>query len=386
MNDTLGKIRPSGRFGGLFLPEHLQGFARGYNERADLITQTLDGADLNAMWDEFQKSLQLLQRYQNQVIALLTYEHDRAVERVMLPPADEFEEATQYGQPKGIRPPTHTPVGFDYRDYDVAIRYTFDYLANATANDLRGLNNAALEADIRLQFSKILRQVFRNTTRNFTLHTDLVDAVTVFPFYNNDGTVPPKWKTYTHLSTHNHYLTSGAAAIVSGDLDDMEDHLYHHGYGVQGGSRLILLVNRAEGKVIRKFTAPTDSYDFIPSPNVGGGVIQAQGTIIGRPQGELPGQIGTYGPWHVLEEDMLPAKYVFGFATGGERSLSNPIGVRIHENAGLRGLKLVKGPDNDYPLTDSYYRHGFGTGVRHRGGGVVMEITADATYDIPAGY
>jgi hypothetical protein len=52
----------------------------------------------------------------------------------------------------------------------------------------------------------------------------------------------------------------------------------------------------------------------------------------------------------------------------------------------LRGLRLVKGAVPDYPLIDSYYQRGFGTGVRQRGGGVVMQVTASGTYTIPAAY
>jgi hypothetical protein len=49
-------------------------------------------------------------------------------------------------------------------------------------------------------------------------------------------------------------------------------------------------------------------------------------------------------------------------------------------------LRLVKGRTPDYPLIDSFYNRGFGTGIRHRGAGVVMQITASGTYTIPAAY
>jgi hypothetical protein len=99
----------------------------------------------------------------------------------------------------------------------------------------------------------------------------------------------------------------------------------------------------------------------------------------------MPGAIGTYGPFLVVEEDYIPAGYVFASVTAGEQSIGNPIGFRQHEVAGLRGLRLMPGPGRDYPLTDSFYQRGFGTGVRHRGGGVVMKITAGA-YTIPTNF
>ena len=214
--------------------------------------------------------------------------------------------------------------------------------------------------------------------------------VNVYTFWNNDGVnVPPPYKGTTFLSSHTHYLTSGAATIDSGDITDIEDHLYHHGYRATLGYDLVLMVNRQEGKIIRSFKttkATPDPYDFIPLPGVGGGVfIPANGGIVDRPSNSLPGLIGTYGPFMVIEEDYIPAGYIFGFATGGDRNIKNPVGFRQHQVASLRGLRLMPGPGQDYPLTDSFYQRGFGTGVRHRGGGVVMKITAGA-YSIPTNF
>jgi hypothetical protein len=51
----------------------------------------------------------------------------------------------------------------------------------------------------------------------------------------------------------------------------------------------------------------------------------------------------------------------------------------------LRGLRLVKGRSADYPLQEAYYQRGFGTGVRQRGGAVVMKITTGG-YTVPTQY
>jgi hypothetical protein len=52
----------------------------------------------------------------------------------------------------------------------------------------------------------------------------------------------------------------------------------------------------------------------------------------------------------------------------------------------MQGLRLVKGANPDYPLIDSFYNRGFGTGVRQRGGAAVMQITASGTYTPPTSY
>jgi len=305
----------------------------------------------------------------------------------MLPPSEDFEEATEFGKPKSMRlGPTQT-LGYGFKWYDLRLFYTWLFLAESSAQQIEALNASALESDIRLQFLKVFRAVFNNVNETATINGQ---AVNVYRFYNNDGTVPPNYKTYTHLGTHDHYLSSGAATVDAGDLTAIEDHLFHHGYSMVNGYRLFLIVNRTEGKVIRTFKAgagsPVSQYDFIPTSNTGGGVFLANGTFVARPSlTGVTGEIGTWGPFNVIEEDMLPAGYMFAFATGGDRNVGNPVGYREHENASLRGLKLIPGDRNGYPLVESFYQHGFGTGIRQRGGGVVMQITAGA-YAIPSAY
>lgn len=361
---------------------------RGYNQSAELIRQTLDGADLNQMWDEFQRTLAIWNRERNVLVNLFTFQVTNPVERIRYPSQEDFEEASEFGEPKGIRLGPSFNLGYDHKFYDLAIRYTWMFLAESTAEQLRALNNSALEADTRLMFTKVLKALFNNINRTATINEQ---AVNVYPLYNADGTVPPAYKGTTHLSTHTHYLTSGAATVDAGDLDDIETHLRHHGYSLALGYKLVLLVNPAQGATIRTFKVSSGAkYDFIPSAGVGGGVyLPANGGIVARPaDGGVPGltAIGTYGPFVVVEDDYVPAGYMVGYASGGERNVGNLVGIREHENASLRGLRLVKGRDNDYPLTDSFYLHGFGTGVRHRGAGVVMQITVSGTYTIPAAY
>lgn len=365
--------------------------AKGTNTEGDVLTQTIDGRSLNDIWREFQASLDMWNTARSNLVQALTFPVEAAMEDVPQITGDDFEEASEFGEPKGIRGGDYFSMGYDFRWFDVAIRYTWKYLAEATSAQVESLNNMALEADNRLVFSRVLKAIFNNVNRTAEIRGQNVN---VYPFYNADGTVPPKWKNYTHLGTHTHYITSGAAAIDSGDLDALETHLKHHGYGRQSGATMILLVNSTELAIIRSFRVATGaSYDFIPGggqppwllPTNTGGVVVPQG-------GGVPAAVngldvaGRYGSFLVVEEDYVPSGYVVAFSTGGQNQATNPVGFRQHQNAGLRGLRLVKGRDNDYPLIDSFYQRGFGTGVRHRGAGIVMQITANANYAIPADY
>lgn len=365
----------------------LEGSARGYNTLGDVLTQTVDGRDLNDIWREFSATLLLNNKRRQILIDLLTFDVSAPIEDVPQLATSDFEEASEFGVPKGIRGGDFFSLGYDFKWYDLAVRYTWMYLSEASAAQVESLHNMALEADNRLIFTKVMKAIFSNVNRTATIRGT---AVNVYPFYNNDGTTPPDYNSTTFLSTHTHYLTSGSLTVDGGDLDEMETTLVEHGYGRLQGSRLLLLVNRTQLAIIRNFRIATgSSYDFIPAAGQPPFLLPANtGGVVGAVPSSIQGLpvAGSYGNWIVIESEFIPAGYMLGFATGGEQQASNPVGFRQHANTGLRGMRQVKGPDPDYPLIDSYYQRGFGTGVRHRGAGVVMQLKVAAGYVIPTQY
>lgn len=364
-----------------------EGFERGYNQAADVLTETVDGRNLNALWREFQASLRLFNTERDALLNYLTFDVSEPVETVFQPQATEdFEEASEFGEPKGIRLGRPWSMGYPFKWWDIGARYTWMFLAEASAAQVESINAAVLEAGNRLHFNKVLKRLFNPANET----ADIEGAnYNVFTLYNADGVVPPPFRGTTFAGSHTHFLASGATTVDPGDINDIEDHLYHHGYRLTLGYRLVLMVNRAQGTTIRTFAVGVNGsrWTFLPdSSGFGGGTLTPAGqTVVGAPSGRIRNQIGTYGPFLVVEEDYIPAGYMLGFATGGEQNLGNLVGIRQHTNRALRGLQLVKGAQPDYPLTDSFYRYGFGTGVRHRGAGVVMQITAGA-YTTPALY
>lgn len=373
---------------GILLP--IAGGAKGYNETQDLLLRTVDGVPFEDLYNEITESLRILNAQRSPLIEFLTFPVESPFEQVMQIISDEFEEADEFGQPKGIRLGRPWNMGFDLKYFDLGIRYTFRFLGRAPAAEIRALNNSALEADQRLIYKTMMDQLLTNQTRAATLE-DTGTVVNVYPFYNGDQTTlpaaPPAWKSYTHTTSHTHYVTSGGATVVSGDLDDMWDHIYHHGY--TQGATVFLLVNREQSKTIRKFrVASGDAYDFLPAPNQADANFRGTlvGSLPGAPGGSLrnfPGFIGSYGDVNIIEEDYLPAKYMVMFASGGRFAQRNPIGIREHDNAALRGLKLIPQFER-YPLRESFYHHALGSGTRHPGAGVVMFVDAGSTYTIPS--
>jgi len=370
----------------------LSGSDAGFNEAADALYAAADGTDLNEFWDEVQATIRLRNQARNRLVDLLTFKVTELATQVTLPNPVDFEVASEYGLPKGIRTTVNRFWrGYDFNFYDLAVRYTWRFIADADRRQLEQLNNAALEGDNRLVFNRIMRTLFNSL--NSTGITDEHLPVTVYKFYNGDSEVPPPYKTNTFTAPHTHYLTtfgiSGSATLVPASVEGMNTQLDHHGYTTDNGYKKVLWVNPQEAAIIRTWRVATGAtWDFLQTSALTGGVVIPTNTqIVGQPQGIVPGQIGTYGPWHVVQEDYIPAGYLVGLASGGPDNIGNPIGIREHANPAYRGLKLIPGDKTGYPLVESFYQRGLGTGIRQRGAGVVCQVKGvDATYVIPAIY
>jgi hypothetical protein len=299
-------------------------------------------------------------------------------------PASEvdFEVATEFGLPKSVRtaPGSKFWRGYDFNFWDLAVRYTWMYIAEADIRDLRQLTNSALDADNRLVFSRVMRTLFNPLNRTGIMDNNL--PVTVYAFYNGDGEVPPtvgpapSWaRTATTSPRRESQLGDAHAAGHRGD----GTHLDHHGYTFQAGYKQGALGQRpgvpdhaaVEGRQRRTLGLHPQR----PGLRRWGLRPRRHGPVRLGAQGNVPGQVGTYGPWHVVKEDYIPAGYVAGLVSGGPDNISNPIGLREHKNPAYRGLKLIPGDKNGYPLIESFYQRGVGTGIRHRGAGVLLQVT-----------
>jgi hypothetical protein len=368
----------------------------GFHTEGDVITQTADGIDTNLLWREFTAVLARLNQSRSPLVDLLTYTVPRPVERVPQAGSNaNFEKASEFGVPVAIRTGvTYFSLGFAFDWYDTGARYTWKFLAEADAAQVRSVFDTVIEADNRLVFMEVMRTLYRNTNRIAEIGDD---DYNVYTFYNNDGTVPPAYSTNTFLGTHNHFVTSGSATIDSGDLDQAQDDLSSHGYGVGNGYAMFHLVNRAQSATIRTFKSVqnggTSRWDFIPAQGTPNFLLPTQFIVNTANGGQQPPNsyrgftvLGKYGDALIIENDYFPAGYVVTTVTGGPEAITNPIGIREHARPELRGLRMVKQRENDYPLQDSYWQRGFGTGVRHRGATYVMQITASGSYTVPAIY
>lgn len=384
------------------MPSVMGGAPRqGTHVAGDIVTRTADGRDLNDIWTEFMELLNAVNAERQRLVSFLTFPVTNPIEQVTQPgDGVDFEDASEFGEPVGARiQPSYFNMGYTFKWYDLAARYTWQYLADATEAMVNSVANASVEAYYRKLLSVVFRRIFNPTQLSATINGN---PYNVYGFYNGtDGVTPPTYKNNTFASNHTHYKTSGSTTLEAQDLDTMViDDLKSHGYDQDNGYRLVVMVHSTVGAQIRNFRNAVSNnvavggnygrFDFIPSQGQPGQFIDVTRQLIGA--GQVPNTleglnvIGSYGPLLIVEDDWMPATHVLSFATGGRDSLSNPVGLREHAQSNLRGLRLVKGRNADYPLIDSFWAAGFGTGIRHRGGGIVIELTADGTYDPPAAF
>lgn len=366
------------------------GFEGGYHTEGDVlprVTETADGVSLGVIWEEMQATLQQWNNAAANLAGLLSYWHTSAADAVPASIAQNlFEKASEYGEPVAIRPGSYTLVGFPFDDFDTATRFTWKFLRDADARQVRAAHNEALAADSRLVTSAILQRLFDPT------QDENEQGTPVYGLFNGDGMVPAPFAGQSFTGAETHYTHSGNTAIDSGDVESAIKLVKGKGFGVpESGQTLLLLCHPNQADDImswKKGAENTNSavakYDALPS--VGAPAFEIPGQIVGQ---QAPAEIfnvpvvGSYGPALIVESYFVPAGYFSVVATSGPNSSNNALGVRQHPNSVYQGLRQIPGNIPGYPLQESFYTRGFGVGTRHRGAAAVCQITDGGSYTAP---
>ena len=354
------------------------------------VTRTVDGRDLAAMWAELQATITVLNSSRTSLVTLLSSPVTVAAEDVPQGVVGgDFEEASEFGLPTSLRSATDLlTLGYPLRWWDKRTAFSFKFLLDATAAQVAAVHNSVLEADNRLVFSGILRAILNPTRRVNEQGNTIYGA-----YAGAAGDVPPAYLGTT-FPVHNHYLTSGSAIMDGTDLEAIVRTVSHHGFGLGPGTKLLVIAHPNEADVIRSFRAGVidasgakSRWDFIPG--AGAPAFLTDQVIVGAQapsRFESVDLIGSFGPAFVVESALLPPGYTVAVATGGADAAANAVAVREHPRPEMRGLVLGAGPSPTYPLQDSVYARGFGTGMRHRGAAAVLQTTTAAAYAVPGGY
>jgi len=329
---------------------------------------TVDGQDINSIWVEMQARLAAFNQFADAKAALLSFPVARETEKVGVPRNATFQRASELGRPTKVRV-EYVGRAFPLVHYDLAYGYSQEFLDYATGAQITAVEASVRSAWITLRRNIILAALFDDTNGTH-------EALTIRRLYNADGEVPPKFKRWTHSGSHTHYQVSAGASLADADIETLEEHLIHHGFG-EGDAQLVIHFNRAEYDDIAGLT------NWVPAQSADRPAI-VLGTVLGTTPTAargLPVQ-GYINRFSFVEDNDIPAGYLLAYASGGVFAPENPVGVRYHENPSARGLRLVQGPNGRYPLIDAVYDGYMGAGIRQRGAAVCMQITGGA-YTVP---
>lgn len=354
---------------------------------AGRVNKTADGIPLDQLWIDYQTLLSEYNAHRSAIVSHLAFTTTAIAEAVPQSLADVvFEEASEFGEPKAARPGDYLTVGYSFTDYDIATRYTWRFLRDATREQIDMVTNAIVEGDNRNITRKILKRIFTPTEGVSP------ENHRVFGLWNgNDGLAPLPYLGKTFDESTSHYMASENATLDSSDIEDAIKAITDKGYGRRAGSRILIFANSTETDKIATWRSgeesrtggPLAKFDFIPSADAPPYLTDK--TIVGQAApADLDGLrvIGSYGDGWVIPTELIPANYVLVVASHGPNSPHNAVGFRIHPDTAYQGLKLIPG-SGVYPLQDAFYTNAFGVGVRNRSAAVCIQVTAGSTYTAP---
>ncbi|TFC90573.1 hypothetical protein [Cryobacterium sp. TMT3-29-2] len=323
----------------------ITGADRGFNVGSDILSTTADGVSLQSIWEEFQAAMSAWNAGRSAFAALFTFNTTDSFDLVPLDGGRiDLELASEFGVPvSGRVSPNYGRVGYYLEWYDTAGRFTYKFLRDASAAQVTAVQVAAQEADNRLIFKSIMSAITTPTGGSFGSRAENESGQTIYSLYAGaaDDKPPMAPDGTAFVAGHTHFLVSGAAIVDSGDLDDLRTKLTEHGRGLKSaGERIVILVNKQEGAVIRTFREATgSSFDFIATADEPAYLTAL--TLVGsRPPSTFNGLdvLGSYGDSLIVQDSLAKAGYMIAVAVGG----ANVLGFREHPVASNRGFRLVQ--------------------------------------------
>lgn len=314
----------------------------------------------------------------------LGVETESYTERAYKPGTGEMSETAVGDTGPAVRATGSWTVSYPIRNFAEGIVSTDVDMAHMTAADLDRHTTTVSNRWVTRHRKEMMRAIFRNAARTFKdpRHGDL----TLQPLANEDGTAYPPVIGSEDEAQANHYVVSGYTSANVSDVNNplvtISDQLEDHFGQASNGGQVVVFINRAERGVVSALT------DFVSRAQVN--INYGDDTNLALPEGiTLPGRVlgvlDEYGVWVVQWDQGVPSGYMLGLHLGSE----GPLARRVDpQDTGLpRGLHLAGGGnDPQYPMVGMFYRDRFGYAVRNRLNGMVVQLKASGTYDIPALY
>lgn len=323
--------------------------------------QTIDGVDFNEVF--YNGVVPRLERYNDPMAArpdfreLLCSDEDEKIKSTIIYSNDMMQNLAPNQTPDSITTAIGRYQGIS-KFYGTGITRTWDYLRNAKAEDVLRDQDNVMRADKETIHDAIMKALLLNPA---AAPSNTQGALYNGYFETYEGiSTPPKYKTNSFNSNHNHYIVSGGTSFVLDDFDAMETHLNEHGVK---GDRLAIMHNDQWTQI--KGLAAWTATGAISNPITDKVAVD--------------GFVDKMSGWNIIVDDSVPSGYVIGTVYSQGDKL-----MKFHEpdNPTFRGLIVVPGNAN-YPLVGSFYFRFFNPKIFKREMAVCMQITNAGSYTNP---
>jgi hypothetical protein len=316
----------------------------------------------------------------NQALAVFVEEQtDKYQEKFKLTATGRLQKVRDGAKPARTRVTGEWTVAYPLESNQDALAITRVASAYMTPRELDKEVDSVLQLDITTMRYEIQRALFNNVQRTWT--DDMHGNLSLEPLANGDTVLyPPVLGSMTE-ATEDHYLVSGYTSSTISDTNNpystISDELVEHFGRTTGGENIVSFINKAERAVTQGLTDFVEVEDrFVRSgadADIPDSVIMGPGQYIGRVTGSS----------HIKIWDWIPSGYILSVYLDAEK----PIKMRVDPaDTGLpSGLTLVS-QSFDMPMNEWYWDHRFGVAVGNRLNGVVMQLKASGSYDIPSDF
>lgn len=336
-----------------------------------------------AIWDEVQRYLGAVNAALNAVTAAFVEEvTEDYTRRYKLPGGGMLQRRGGQAQSATVKQNAGWDVSFPLDEYGEQVASDVVTLAYMTAGDLRRHIDSVEIRDRNTVRWELTRAIFNNTARTWTDPVGTTADLTIQPLANGDAVTYPPASGYDSEATENHYIVAGYAASAISNTNDpvagiavpeLEEH-----FGIPtGGSPIVTFFNRDQTPLISALAPVVEVGDRYVRPGddtaVPVGLPPLPGKTIGR---------HTAGSW-LQEWAAIPSGYLVALHLDAPKPL---IRRRDKSASGLPDGLALMSTDSEYPFRATHWMHRFGYGVGNRLNGVIIQLKASGSYDVPAAF
>lgn len=300
-------------------------------------------------------------------------------ERYVLPGGGRLQRLGNQAPSASVKRTGKWDVAYPLESFGAAQGSNRVEYAYLTVGDVDSAVQTIVAQDINTRRFEMLKAILNNTTRTFV--DPINGSLSIQPLANGDTVVYPPVLGSESEATDDHYVVSGYAAADVSDTNNPlitgRDELEEHFGTPTGGGQIVSFINNAQVAKIKALAEFNSVVDMAITPGANTDRVNMLPNVPGRILGRTDS-----GVW-VSEWRWVPSGYIVNVSLDAPP----PLKMRVDPtDTGLgSGLQLVA-EDQINPLRVAYWENRFGIGCANRLNGVVIQLKASGSYDIPTGY